>query len=147
MEENVYKITNDTLIIQSLSKKQVKIIELNSEILENINHIRMIQDSCIYYGSTYEGRIKSAKKILKIYRKIPIIISEKHNLLFFPICSTRLVNCIWISYNNLEKYKPLFNKTRLYFTNNFYYDVDFSYNIIHNQVIKCMLLEKNLEKK
>ena len=45
----------------------------------------ILNESCIKYGSSLNGRIKGSKYALNSKYKLPIIISEKEKLVFFPV--------------------------------------------------------------
>ena len=48
------------------------------------NNIKSIlNESCISYGSSLNGRIKGSKWALKSKYKLPIVVSEKEKLVFF----------------------------------------------------------------
>jgi competence transcription factor ComK len=37
--------------------------------------------------------------------KTPIIVSEINNIIFFPTIAPKETYCVWISQNNIEKYR------------------------------------------
>lgn len=80
--------------------------------------------------------------------KVPILIEDSKNLIFFPTSSCINKNSIWISYKNLLKYSK-FNEfsTVLYFRNNQKIKIDTKYNLIDNQIIRCIKLETLLIKR
>ena len=89
-----YIINENTLALLTIDNK-VKVVEkyIDFYIEGSLNNI--INDSCIYYGSTFLGRMHSAKSLLGISTKLPIIISEKKELIFFPTNSYKNIGfCI-----------------------------------------------------
>ena len=74
-----------------------------------------------------------------------IILIDTRNIIFFPTCSPRMINCSWISANNIEKYyKSSFGKTIIKFKNGQKLALPSSYGIIDNQILRSMRLESVL---
>ena len=104
--------------------------------------------SCLFFGCSYEGRREAVKDLIGIDMKVPILIEESRNIIFFPTNSCVKRNSIWISYQNLLKYTK-FNEfsTVLYFCNKRKIKVDVKHNLIDNQVIRCLKLDTILSKR
>ena len=66
-----YIINENTLALLTIDNK-VKVVEkyIDFYIEGSLNNI--INDSCIHYGSTFLGRMHSAKSLLGISTKLPI---------------------------------------------------------------------------
>jgi competence transcription factor ComK len=79
--------------------------------------------------------------------KIPILIEESRNIIFFPLKSVRDKCNIWISYNNLEKYIKSGDKPIFIFNNKKEVIIDFSYYIIDNQVTRSLMLDYEVKKR
>ena len=68
-----------------------------------------MDESCKYFGSSYEGRKEGAKSILGAEYKVPIVVEDSSNLILFPTTSPYADDCIWISLkrvNNIHKITP-----------------------------------------
>ena len=50
----------------------------------------------------------ASKGILNIDMKVPILVEESHDIIFFPVTSCINKNSIWISYQNLIKYNKVY---------------------------------------
>ena len=75
-------------------------------------------------------------------------IEESKNVIFFPVSSCISKNSIWISYQNLIKYSKIdCNSSMLYFKNNKSIKLNTKYNLIDNQVIRCIKLDTLLCKR
>ena len=77
-----------------------------------------------------------------------------NKLIYFPTSSPRLNNCSWISFKNIKKYINNNGKTTIIFDNNKILNLEISYGIIDNQILRATRLEaiyekrvKNIEKK
>ena len=141
--ENNYEISSNTLLLYSIKNNETIIYE--SDIKYNINKksSKIIDNSCRFFGSSLSGRQEGTKSLIGTSIKAPVIIEESKNIIFFPTSSPRNNICNWISYNNLIKYEKIDNNyTKLYFSDGFIFDINVSYNIIDNQVTRCIKLEK-----
>ena len=92
-------------------------------------------------------RIKMTKSLVNISSKAPVLIEESRDIIFFPLKSPRLKNNIWVSFNNLNSYDKIDDKTRLNFKGNKTILLDFSYYIFDNQVTKAILLHYEIKKR
>ena len=72
----MYEINSNTIAILPVDSYKTKIFELNNEIEENYCVKEIINNSCRYFGSSYDGRLSGTKKILGISYKEHIIIKE-----------------------------------------------------------------------
>ena len=136
-----YEINEETLAILPFGNEKSKIIEKDREIIVEQTPIDIINYSCLYFGSSYEGRHSATKYLLGISYKSPIIIEESRSLIFFPTSSPRLGNCNWLSLKNIVDYKKEKNKSIVYFDNNIKLPVNISYGSLDNQVLRATRLE------
>ena len=149
----MYEIDLSTLILIGLDDNSTKIITNDSTFIVNSSARKIIDYSCRYFGSSIEDRIKSTKILAKMTAKVPIIIEDTRNIIFFPIKSTREKNNIWVSFNNLDNYIKDGRNTILTFKNGTEITLQVSYYIIDNQVTRSLILDyeinnrrKSLEK-
>ena len=136
-----YEINEQTMAIIPINYYQTLVKESENEYVIDENAYQIMENSCEYYGSTYKGRLSAAKKILNSSYKIPIMIEESENIIFFPTKSSLLDDCCWINYNFIKKYESNGNKTRLIFTNNEEIEVEISKLSLENQISRSTMLE------
>ena len=110
MKEN-YEINLSTLAVIAVDNKTSKIIEGTEEFLVKRSAINIIDKSCKFFGSSYNGRFEGTKHLTGISYKSPIIIEETKNIIFFPTSSPRIADCSWISLNHILDYKKEDGKT------------------------------------
>ncbi len=79
-----YEINEETYAILSTSKGKTRVIEKRNEYNVDQDAYKVMDDNCKYYGSSYKGRLESAKNILECSYKIPIIVEESECIIFFP---------------------------------------------------------------
>lgn len=143
-----YEINKETCAIIYKENNQTMIIEEETELYLKEKPLKIIDNSCKYYGSSYLGRYEGSKYILGLSYKSPIIIEENNSVIFFPTNSPRKENCHWISLNNIKDYKKIDTKqTLITFINNKKIVIDVSYNIIENQIFRATRLEAILRKR
>lgn len=143
---NNYEINSFTLVVLSLSDNKSKIIETNNTYIINKSVLEIIDHSCKYFGSSYKGRNEGTKNIIGIKYKTPILIEESKNIIFFPTCSTRLNDCMWISLNNIKDYKKYKHNSKIIFKNDYELILDISYGSLENQILRSTMLDSQLRK-
>lgn len=136
-----YEINEETMAVIPISYYQTLVKETDNEYVVDKKAYEIMEDSCEYYGSTYKGRLTAAKKILNSSYKIPIIIEESENIIFFPTKSSLLEDCCWINYNFIKKYERNGKKVKIIFKNNEEIEVDMSKLSLENQISRSSMLE------
>ena len=139
-----YEINDDTLAILPIDEFKSKVIEKDNTFIVNQTPIKIMDNSCQYFGSSYQGRFLGTKSLIGISHKAPIIVEESREMIFFPTSSPRLINCAWISLKNLQNYKKNNKSTQLIFNNGHLLDLEISYGMIDNQVLRAARLESVL---
>lgn len=133
-----YEINAETLAIIPYGRGRSKVYERNDEFIVDMLPLNIIKNSCLFFGSSFEGRKKAAKEILSIEMKVPIIIEESRKIIFFPVIDNS-DSTSWISFQNLVNYSRLGNlSTRLYFGQDVSITVDVRYNLVDNQFIRSL---------
>lgn len=144
---NEYEISEKTLAIIPIDNERSKIMEENGDFIINKTPIKIIDDSCRFFGSSYEGRFIGTKAMTGISHKSPIIIEESRKIIFFPTNSPRLEKCMWISFNNISDYEGDGKDSIIKFSCGKYLNLHYSYNIIDNQILRSTRLESVLTKR
>ncbi len=143
---NYYEINDSTLLLIPEKEKITRVVEANNEFYVAMSVFNIIDESCKNFGSSYYGRHEGTKKMLGFKYKTPIIVSEINNIIFFPTIAPKETYCVWISQNNIEKYRREGNIPIITFKNNKDYEPAISYYIIENQIYKATMLEAKLKK-
>ena len=148
IEKKDYVINYETLAILSYGKNKSKVYEYDGVFIINMNVMDIIKNSCLFFGCSLEGRKDGTKHLINCEMKVPIIIEDSGSLIFFPTSSYRNKTNIWISYNNLLNYTKIDNSnTMLFFKENNKISVNIKYNIIDNQIIRCIKLDAVFNKR
>ncbi|MBO5138766.1 MAG: competence protein ComK [Bacilli bacterium] len=139
--KNEYEINEGTLAIISVDGKQTKVLEDNRDYVFNQRSFDILDYSCRYFGSSYEGRKEGAKSIIGASYKVPIIVEEERDLVFFPTSAFDDDDCIWVAANRIKDYKPGdFNTTIVTFDNGVQIDLPISYRTVENQIFRSTRL-------
>lgn len=148
-----YEVNNGTLAIVPNEENNCVIYEDDERYLINENSFKVMEDSCKYFGSTYNGRKESARDILGAEYKVPIIVEDTSNLILFPTTSPQSSDCIWISLKRINRFVKIDSyNTKIIFDNDIEIIVPCSYRTIENQVSRASRLDlimrnrKNIKK-
>ena len=136
-----YEINEGTLAIIALGSSKSKILEDQKEYIVDSTPFEIIDYSCKYFGSSYEGRKDGTKSILHIEYKVPIIIESSNNLIFFPTSSPYSSDCCWISLKDIKKVRELEKGTEILFNNEKKIVIPVSKRMIDNQIFRASRLD------
>lgn len=141
---NSYEINSETQAIIPIGDDKSKIIESSRTLIVNQSPMKIIDSSCKYFGSSYQGRFIGTKNLIGVSHKAPIIIEETKEIIFFPTNSPRLDNCAWLSLKHLQNYKKSNNNSVITFNSGYLLSLDISYGSLDNQVLRATRLESVL---
>ena len=143
-----YEVSKGTLAIVPNNQSDSLVYEDEERFLVKETPYEIMEASCKYFGSTYQGRKEGAKEILGAEYKVPIIIEDTNNLIVFPTTSPYSEECMWISLNRIKKYLKIDTyHTKIIFDNNIEIIVPCSYRTIENQVSRASRLDLILRKR
>lgn len=135
-----YIVNKDTLMLISEDNNGV-IYTKDGKIVINKLPTDIIKTSCLYYGSTLEGRMKFTKDVLGFTYKCPIVVSETDNLIMFPTSCYKDKNCCWICFNQILNYYMLDKyKIKLIFKNNKEILIDLPIGTLEKQILRSSRL-------
>ena len=136
-----YEINKNTLAIIAITNGISKVYEKDKTLYVYSPTIKIIDDSCKFFGSSYHGRFEGTKSVLGINYKAPILVEESREIIFFPTISPRLKECKWISLKNVEKYEKAGYFSKIIFKNGLEIELDISYPSLENQILRSTRLE------
>ena len=142
-----YEINKNTCAIVSINDSITKVVENKDEYYINKTSYQVMEDSCQYYGSSCEGRIKGTKNILGSGYKVPIVVEESNDIIFFPTDSINNANCVWLSLNHIEKYENCDGFTRVTFDSGKTLIVKMSVAAFEMQVLRANRLGSIMKKR
>ncbi len=142
-----YDINRNTVMIIPINDKKSRIIETDGDYIVDDNAYSIMERSCLYFGSSFEGRLLSSKSILGSVYKAPIVVEESRSIIFFPVKSSVEKQNVWISLNNLVSYNKHEKKTIITFKRDKQVLLDIPYFSIDNQVLRSTLLESVIRRR
>ena len=137
-----YEISRGTLAILPNEKWTSLVYEDEERYLIHEKPFNIMDESCKYFGSSYEGRKEGAKSILGAEYKVPIVVEDSSNLILFPTTSPYADDCIWISLkrvNNIHKIDA--NNSKIVFDNNKELIIPCSFRSLENQLSRASRLD------
>ena len=142
-----YEINSSTLAIVPITEGISKIIEEDNVFTVSKSPTEIIDDSCKYFGSSYQGRFEGTKRLTGINYKSPIIIEETRNIIFFPTSSPRFHNCTWVALNQIDNFEKMKNNSVITFKSGQLLKLEISYGSLENQILRATRLESILKKR
>ena len=143
-----YEITFDTQVILPVENNSSRIIENNESYVINVPPMQVLEHSCEYFGSSFNGRKEGTKKLLGITHKSPIIVEESRKIIFFPTTSPDRIDCVWINLEKVNKYyKSSSKKSIIEFKNGDIIEFDVSVGSLTNQIMRASRLKYILEER
>ena len=137
-----YEINEGTLAIIATKGAKSRVFEDTKEYIIDSTPFEIMDYSCRYYGSSFEGRKEGTKSILHVDYKVPIIVEGTNNLIFFPTTSPYLPGCSWISLKDIYSFKEIkSSSTEITFNNGKKVLLPVSKRMIENQVSRASRLD------
>jgi competence protein ComK len=136
-----YQVNAQTLAVIPYGDNMSKIIEKNAIFFVKKKALKVMENSCKFFGSSLIGRSQGTKDMIGVNYKSPIIVEETCPIIVFPTDSPRSSNCSWICLKNIDNYTINDNMgSRITFKNGYNLDVDLSYGSLDNQVLRASRL-------
>lgn len=139
-----YEINKDTVALIPKNDQTI-VYEVDKSFVVNKSPLKIVEESCEYFGSSLEGRQVGTSRLVGFTHKVPIIIEESFNIIFFPTLSPKNDECSWISYSHVFKPDKFKDKTIVELKNGKKILVNVSSAVIDNQLYRCSRLKDILE--
>ena len=140
-----YEINKRTVALIPKGNDKTIVYELDDSFVVDCTPYEIMEESCEYFGSSFQGRITGTAKLIGYTHKVPIIVEESRNLIFFPTLSPKNENCSWLSYEHIIKPDKFKDKTILQLKNGKKLLINVSDAIIDNQLYRCSRLKRVLD--
>ena len=134
----MYEINKNTMAICTNHSETI-IYEVDNLIKSVNNSGEIIEYNCLYYGSSYKGRVEGSKNLIGISYKLPIILEETNEIIYFPVKNKNSI--LWINYKMVKNYYKKEKNTIILFVNDEKIIVNNSYESVNNQILKSSRLE------
>lgn len=104
--EKEYVVTPETMGLAPYLNKYGEewsiALEMNRTILVPSRSKVVLDESCHFFGSSYEGRVAGTKAIMNRGKMYPIAISVPQDMYMFPLSSPENYTCVWLSYVHIR---------------------------------------------
>lgn len=137
-----YIMNEKTLAVIGIDYKFCRILEENEEFLISKSWQDILDESCLYYSSSFQGRVDGSRTLLNKEYKVPIILQEMGTSIFFPVGNQTNYNCMWISLKNLNYYTSDKTGIHLFFQGNKDLLLTSGVQAFESQLLKSYNLEK-----
>jgi competence protein ComK len=95
--------------------------------------MEILDESCMAYRSTYDGRIKAVRHATKYLRKTPLMICPQEFIYCIPTMAPTHYDCIWLFCQHIESSSTSEGKTYIQFTNGEQLEINCSEKVITKQ--------------
>lgn len=137
-----YEINEGTLAILPLDSDTSKVLEDDLTYVIEQKPFQILDDSCKYFGSSYQGRKEGAKSILGEGYKVPVLVEDERNIVFFPTISPGDHECVWLSSKQIHRIEYVDELTsKVIFNNGQEIEVPVSRRSLQNQLLRANRLE------
>ena len=137
-----YEVSKGTLAVVPNEKNGSLVYEDNERYLVDQTPYEVMESSCLYFGSSYEGRKEGAKSILGAEYKVPILVDDSDHIILFPTTSPLSQDCVWVSLSHVQKYIKIdSNNTKIIFDNGKEIIVPVSFRSVENQISRATRLD------
>lgn len=141
---NRYIINSKTLALLEIDDLTTKIYEVDNSFLVHLKLADILEESCLYYGSSFKGRRMATQYLVGVSYRQPIMVREKDCLIFFPTSNLN-ENKLWISYQLVEDYYVKKKLLVITFKNGFNLNIELSYAVMNSQMRRSFRLESAIK--
>jgi len=137
-----YLINRFTMAILPGENRYItEVLELEQDLTVGKRPMDVIDQSCRYFGSSYNGRKEGTKDLMGITHKPPIVIDPTNSIYFFPTTSSTRPHCAWLSHSFVKEYVGTKeDNTCITFTNGKVITLPMSVGSFENQLFRTAQL-------
>ncbi|PSL48577.1 ComK protein [Salsuginibacillus halophilus] len=136
-QEEKYHIHEGTMLLAtSPDGKQTQVIEVDGTIIEVAkDKLAVLDDACLFEGTTLAGRLAAMRRRFDVYRKIPVPVRASLGIFAFPTKGKTQPTCVWVFVDHVEKVTtdPSTGRGMVCFKNGTTYLSDVSRRVLEGQ--------------
>ncbi|WP_156854612.1 competence protein ComK [Oceanobacillus sp. AG] len=111
------------------------ILDESAEYVSDKSPSKLIDEACMFFGSSLKGRQEGSRVISGFTHKVPVSIDPASGMYFLPTYSPTSPKCSWLSHSHVDDVIPLTEgDTEVLFINGKTITLDVSYGSLTNQV-------------
>lgn len=146
MKFDEIEVNKGVCAIIPIDDNHCKIIN-DKDIKTSMSAIKVIEQGCRFYGSSFEGRVEGSKFLLGPCYKLQIIIEEITETILFPTHSYKHKKCSWISFSQIKEYIKIGYNVKVTFNNNKTLILPISFESFEMQIFRATKLLLTLKKR
>ena len=77
-----YEVNKDTVALVPKGESKTIVYELDDSFIVDESPLQIMEESCEYFGSSFDGRVIGTSKLVGYTHKVPIIVEESKDLIF-----------------------------------------------------------------
>ncbi|AST91068.1 hypothetical protein BC6307_07145 [Sutcliffiella cohnii] len=137
-----YTITSSTIAILPHFHPflQTRVLEWDGEYYVKEKPFYIINNNCLHYGASYEGRREAVIHRTNYKQKTPILLSESQELIIIPTHSPEHMDCVWIMFHQIKKITSTPAGSTIVFHNGEELPLPISAEVIHQQIQKASVI-------
>ncbi|KZZ84553.1 MULTISPECIES: competence protein ComK [Bacillaceae] len=117
------------------------VLEVEKEYEVSMRPLDIVDRSCRYFGSSYQGRKTGTKDTIGITHKPPIVVDAGNSIYLFPTAASSRPHCSWISHQHIEDFSPAGEaETLVIFSNRKSFTLPVSIHSFENQLYRTAQL-------
>ncbi len=93
----------------------------------------ILEESCMTYRSTYDGRIKAVRHAFDYFRKTPLMVCPQQYIYAIPTIAPTDYDCIWLFCQHIESCTTSEGKTYVHFKNGGQLEINCSRKVFTKQ--------------
>lgn len=137
LDVEVLYLTNDS--------DSTNIVKIRNELIVNETINKIINQTCLKFLTTLDGRIEAIKQVYKISKFVPLYINE--GLILQPIYSIKSWKQIYINICNISKINKVNDHVVITFINEKTILLEISYERMKRYLKRCLKIKDNQIKK
>ena len=100
----------------------------------------VLNESCVYYGGSFDGSLKSAQRILKRQKNLPIMVSIPLQYCMIPLGSPMKNDTAWVAYQHIDDIDSKGPNSIIIFHNQVKLEVNISKDVLEHRINKAARL-------
>ncbi|MCM3443075.1 competence protein ComK [Metabacillus halosaccharovorans] len=100
----------------------------------------LLNESCVYYGGSFDGSLKSARRILKGQKNLPIMVSIPLEYCMIPLGSPMKKDTAWVAYQHIKDIDSNGSNSIIIFHNQVNLEVNISKSVLERRREKAAYL-------
>ena len=126
-------------ISYDVEKKCSYLYFINGEVQEVSMTPRMfLEKMCLVNGCSLQGRMDAFKYVMKVQKKVPVLINQYFQCIFFPTHGSQVERSVWLQYKYIKKVTSLESaKCIVHFVDDSQLLVNVGCRVIYKQLKRC----------